>query len=144
MAEKLVFRPDDGIQEISINDKVSVWINLTDMNFIARVFMIFDAMDKHQEKYQSMLKTTENLQDIFKTAREMDAEMRTLINTLFDTDVCTPIFGDMNVYALAGGTPVWFNLIMCLIENMDDTVVAEKKKTNPKLQKYLARFNKKK
>ena len=58
--------------------------------------------------------------------------------------MCTPVFGDMNVYALAGGTPVWFNLIMCLIENMDDTVVAEKKKTNPKLQKYLARFNKKK
>lgn len=59
MAEKLVFRPDDGVQEISINDKVSVWINLTDMNFIERVFMVFDAMDKHQEKYQSMLKTTE-------------------------------------------------------------------------------------
>ena len=87
MAEKLVFRPDDGIQEISINDKVSVWINLTDMNFIERVFMVFDAMDKHQEKYQSMLKTTENLQDIFKTAHEMDEEMKKLINTHYYTYV---------------------------------------------------------
>lgn len=144
MAETLIFRPDDGIQEININDKVTVYLNLTDIDFIEHVFDSFDAMDKHQEKYQAMLKGEENPRKIFQTAREMDVEMKSLINELFGTDVCTPLYGKMNVYAMAGGVPVWFNLIMCLMESMDDTISAEKKQTNPKLQKYLARFNNKK
>ena len=50
MAEKLVFRPDDGVQEISINDKVSVWINLTDMNFIERVLYGFECNGQASKK----------------------------------------------------------------------------------------------
>ena len=142
MADKLVFRPDDGIQEISINDKVTVWFNLTDIDFVERVFNAFDAMDKQQEKYQAALKNEADAKTVFATARAMDADMRGLINGLFDFDVCTPLYGRMNVYAMAGGLPVWCNLMLCLIENMDDTFTAEKKATNPKLQKYLAIFKK--
>ena len=43
---------------------------------------------------------------------------------------------------MADGLPVWCNLMLCLIDNMNDTFTAEKKKTNPKLQKYLAKFKK--
>ncbi len=142
MTEKLVFRPDDGIQEISINDKVSVWLNLTDLDFVERVFDAFDAMDKQQDKYQAMLAGENDAKKIFAAAREMDGDMRNLINGLFDFDVCTPLYGRMNVYAMAGGLPVWCNLMLCLIDNMNDTFTAEKKKTNPKLQKYLAKFKK--
>ena len=56
MADKLVFTPDDGVQEISLNNRVSVWLNLTDIDFVERVFNAFDAMDKQQEKYQAALK----------------------------------------------------------------------------------------
>lgn len=142
MAEKLVFMPDDGVQEISLNNKVSVWLNLTDIDFVERVFNAFDAMDKQQEKYQAALKNESDAKTVFATARAMDADMRGLINGLFDFDVCTPLYGRMNVYAMAGGLPVWCNLMLCLIENMDDTFTAEKKATNPKLQKYLAKFKK--
>ena len=147
MADKLVFTPDDGVQEISLNNKVSVWLNLTDMDFVERVFNAFDAMDKQQEKYQAALKNEADANEadaktVFATARAMDADMRELINGLFDFDVCTPLYGRMNVYAMAGGLPVWCNLMLCLIENMNDTFTAEKKATNPKLQKYLAKFKK--
>ncbi len=142
MAEKLVFMSDDGIQEISLNNKVTVWLNLTDIDFVERVFNAFDEMDKQQEKYQAALGNETDAKTVFATARAMDADMRALINGLFDMDVCTPLYGRMNVYAMAGGLPVWCNLMLCLIENMDDTFTAEKKATNPKLQKYLAKFKK--
>lgn len=130
-----------GVQEVSINGKVTVALNLTDMSFVERVFNAFDAMDKQQDRYQSMLNTTE-AKDIFAAARTMDSEMRDLINGVFGADVCADLYGSMNVYAMADGLPVWCNLMLSLIENMDDTFTAEKKKTNPKLQKYLAKFKK--
>lgn len=140
----LEFNHDTGLEEISINGKVTVWLNLTDINFCERVFNTFSAMDENQEKYQAMLRGTDDPAKLFETARVMDAEMKTLLNLLFDKDVCTPLYGNMNIYAMAGGTPVWFNLLMCLVEHMDDTFKAEKMKTNPRLQEYLDRFGKKK
>lgn len=138
----LELRHDTGVQEVSINGKVTVLLNLTDIDFIERVFNAFDAMDKQHEKYQAMLSGETDAKKIFAAARTMDGEMRELINGLFGFDVCTPLYGTMNTYAMADGLPVWCNLMLCLIDNMNDTFTAEKKKTNPKLQKYLAKFKK--
>lgn len=138
----LELRHDTGVQEVSINGKVTVLLNLTDIDFVERVFNAFDAMDKQQDKYQSMLSGETDAKKIFAAARTMDGEMRELINGLFGFDVCAPLYGTMNTYAMADGLPVWCNLMLCLIDNMNDTFTAEKKKTNPKLQKYLAKFKK--
>lgn len=133
---------DTGIQEVSINGKVSVWLNLTDMDFLERVFNAFDAMDRQQERFQAAIKDEADAKNVFAIARTMDEEMREHINALFGDDICTPLYGKMNVYSMAGGLPVWCNLMLGLIENMDDTFTAEKKAANPKLQKYLERFKK--
>ncbi len=138
----LELRHDTGVQEVSINGKVTVLLNLTDIDFIERVFNAFDAMDKQQDKYQAMLAGETDARKMFAAARTMDTDMRELINGLFGFDVCTPLYGTMNTYAMADGLPVWCNLMLCLIDNMNDTFTAEKKKTNPKLQKYLAKFKK--
>lgn len=138
----LELRHDTGVQEVSINGKVTVLLNLTDIDFVERVFNAFDAMDKQQDRYQAMLTGETDAKKIFAAARTMDGEMRELINGLFGVDVCTPLYGTMNTYAMADGLPVWCNLMLCLIDNMNDTFTAEKKKTNPKLQKYLAKFKK--
>ena len=134
----LELRHDTGVQEISINGKVTVLLNLTDIDFIERVFNAFDAMDKQQDKYQAMLAGENDAKKIFAAARAMDGEMRELINGLFGFDVCTPLYGTMNTYAMADGLPVWCNLMLCLIDNMNDTFTAEKKKTNPKADCLLS------
>lgn len=61
-------------------------------------------------KYQSMLSGENDAKKIFAAARAMDGEMRELINGLFGFDVCTPLYGTMNTYAMADGLPVWCNL----------------------------------
>ena len=48
----------------------------------------------------------------------------------------------MNVYAFAGGLPVWCNLIFAIIDLFDESVTAETAKTNPRLNKYLKKYHK--
>ena len=134
---------ETGLVTYSLNGgKCQLSFNPTDSNFVEKLFNAFDTLDKKQEAYKAEAEKNANKREIFETARKMDEEMRDIIQEVFGFDVCGAVFGDMNVYALADGLPVWCNLMLCLIDNMNDTFTAEKKKTNPKLQKYLAKFKK--
>lgn len=53
------------------------------------------------------------------------------------------VFGTMNVYALADGLPVWCNLMLAIIDEMDSSFAREKKASNPRVQKYLAKYKRK-
>ena len=52
------------------------------------------------------------------------------------------LFGGMNVYALANGLPVWCNLMLAVMDEIDSSFAREQKATNPKLQKYLNKYQK--
>ena len=47
----------------------------------------------------------------------------------------------MDASALADGLPVWANLIMAIIDTFDDEFAQEKKKKNPRLAKYTAKYS---
>jgi len=136
----LEIRFEDGLQEINLNGKVAVWLNLSDVNFIERFFNAFEAMDLMREKYKATLDSCQDNKLLFETAHVMDSEMRTLIDGAFGTPICEPLFGSMSTYAIAGGLPIWCNLMLAVIEEMSDNIAAEKKATNPKLQKYIAKY----
>ena len=69
--------------------------------------------------------------------------MRDMIDGLFETPVCAALFGTMNVYALADGLPVWANLMLAVLDQVDTTLTQEKLRTNPRIQKYTERWAKK-
>lgn len=60
----------------------------------------------------------------------------------FGDAVCDVLFGGMNVYALANGLPVWCNLMLDVMDEIDSSFAREQKATNPKLQKYLNKYQK--
>ena len=135
---------DTGLVEHTLNDKVTVVFNPTDVTFIEKVFNTFDELDKKQDAYNAEIdKQTDNA-GVFRVARDMDTEMRGIIDAVFGVEVCSVVFGDLNVYALAGGLPIWCNLMLAIIDEMDSTFAKEKKATNPRLQKYLAKYKKSK
>ena len=49
----------------------------------------------------------------------------------------------MNVYALADGLPVWANLMLAILDQVDATMTREKLRTNSRIQKYTERWTKK-
>lgn len=132
---------DTGLLTWSLNGKCEVTFNPTDSAFVERVFSTFDSLDEKQEKFKAESSGLTG-KEIFDLARRMDAQMREEIDGIFEKPVCAELFGSMNVYAMANGLPVWCNLLMALIDVTDSSFAEEKKKTDPRIAKYVAKFKK--
>lgn len=133
---------DNGLVEYNLNGKCKVVFNPTDMTFIERVFDIFDTLDSKQEAYKADIEGKDG-KEIFDIARQMDAEMRDIIDTVFECEVCDALFGSMSVYAVASGLPIWANLFLAVMDEMDSAFAREKKLTNPRIQKYTQKYKRK-
>lgn len=141
-AKELSF--DSGLKEFRLNNTVSVRFNPTDNNFISRMYDIFEELDKKQEEYKGERDRLTESKEIFDFARARDTEMRQILDGLFDQPICEPLFGSMNVYALANGFPVWANLMLAILDEISDSVDRETASTNPRLEKYIAKYRPKK
>ena len=133
---------DTGVKEFNINNAVTVWFNPTDLNFVERVFNGLEDLDKLYEKYQSEVDKVED-REVFDLARRIEADARGIINGIFGDDVCAPLFGDMSINTISDSFPVWANFLLAVIEQFDDAFTEEKKKTNPRIKKYTAKYSKK-
>lgn len=60
---------------------------------------------------------------------------------LFEEPVCDSIFGSMNLYAMADGLHVWTNFLLALMDETDSAFAREQKATNPRIQKYTAKYH---
>ena len=119
-----------GMQEYRLNDACTVFFNPTDTAFGEKLFGAFETLDRKQDAYKAEVET----------ARKMDAEMRDIVNDVFGVDVCTALFGGMNVYALADGLPVWANLMLAIMDEIDTAFARESKATNPRISKYTKKY----
>ena len=134
-------RFETGLKEFNINGALTVRFSPTDLNFIEKVYNAMDNIDKRQEAYRAEIG---NLKDeaVFDLARRVDAEAREEINAAFGSDVCTPIFGGLSLYAMADGFPLWANFLLAIIDQFEGAFAEEKKKTNPRIAKYTAKYKK--
>lgn len=133
---------DSGLVTYSLNGKCEVSFNPTDTNFVERLYSAFEELDKKQEGYKEQVAEMTGNKAVFDFARERDAEMRGIIDGVFEAPVCDAVFGGMNVYASANGLPVWCNLILAVIDEVDSTAAREQKLTSPRLAKYTAKYQK--
>lgn len=132
-----------GLVTYSLNGQCEVSFNPTDSTFVEKLFETFNILDKKQESYRAEIEASEDRMEIFEIARARDAEMREMIDDVFGTPVCEALFGSMNVYALADGLPVWCNLMLAVMDEIDTGFAREQKLTNPRIAKYTAKYSKK-
>ena len=132
---------DTGVVTFLVNDKAEISFNPTDSNFVERLFHTFDDLDKRQDAYKEKVSKIGDKREIFEVARRLDQEMREMIDGIFRQPVCEDLFGDMNVYALADGLPVWCNFLLVVIDQIDTTFAREQKATNPRIAKYTAKYH---
>ena len=131
-----------GVETYKLNDSVEVSFNPTDAAFGEKLFNAFDTLDKRQESYKAEVGKAEGKRELFDVVRKLDGEMREIINDDFEFDVCSGLFGELNVYALAEGLPLWANLLFAIMDEMDETVMREKKAMNPRIAKYTKKYHK--
>lgn len=139
-AENKKLAIDTGLVTYSLNGKCELTFNPTDSAFVEVLFNAFDTLDSKQEKYKAEIKKKANNREVFEVARKMDEEMREIINEIFGVDVCGALFGGMNVYALAGGLPVWANLMLTIMDEVDTSFAREKKAQSPRIAKYTKKY----
>ena len=85
-----------GKQEFQINDQASVSFNPTDSTVVERIYNTFEELDRKQEAYKAEIENCADKKEIFEIARRRDAEMRDMIDGLFETPVCAALFGSMS------------------------------------------------
>lgn len=132
---------ETGNVTYKINGGVEVAFNPTDSNFVKRLFDAYETLDKKQEFYKNRVETMADKKQVFVFAQEQDAEMRGIIDNLFQAPVSDNIFGAMNVYALADGLPVWCNLMFAVMDEIDTSFAREQKATNPRLEVYRKKWS---
>ena len=133
---------DSGLVTYSLNGKCEVSFNPTDSNFVEKLYSAFEELDKKQEGYKAQIEKMTDKREIFEFAKERDAEMRDIIDGVFEAPVSEAVFGGMNVYAIDNGLPVWCNLMMSIMDEIDTTFSREQKLTNPRISKYTAKYQK--
>lgn len=133
---------ETGIATFLINEKCEVSFNPTDSTFVERLFNAFDSLDRKQDSYSEEISRISDKREIFEFARKRDAEMREIIDKVFEKPIASDLFGDMNVYAMAGGLPVWCNFMLAVMEEVDTAFAREQKAMNPRIQKYTAKYHK--
>lgn len=134
---------DTGLVTYSLNGNVNVSFNPTDTNFVERLFSTFDQLDKQQEEYKQEVNSETDNKKVFEIARIRDVEMRLLIDEVFQENVCEPLFGSMNVYAMADGLPVWCNLMLAILDIIKDSFDREQKAIDPRIEKFVAKYRRK-
>ena len=141
-------RIDTGVVEYTLftstGEKCIVAFNPTDTEFVNRLNSTFEELDRNQESYKKEVEDAgNNFRKIYEISVKRDTEMRALLDALFDKPICKDLFGDMNVYAMASGLPVWANFVMALIDETKDTFDAENKLSTSRIQKYMDKYKKK-
>jgi len=132
---------ETGIVTFSVNGACEVSFNPTDSAFVEKLFNAFDTLDQRQERYKAEVDKVADKREIFAIAQKQDAEMREIIDGVFGP-VSDAIFGDMNVYAMANGLPVWCNFLLAVMDEVDTTFAAQQKLTNPRIAKYTSKYHK--
>ena len=131
-----------GLVTYDLNGVCQVSFNPTDSAFAERLFKAFETLDKRQESYKAEIEKVADKREIFDLSRKLDGEMREIVNDVFECDVCAELFGGMNVYSLADGLPVWCNLLLAIMDEIDTSFAREQKAMNPRVQKYVKKYHK--
>lgn len=134
---------DTGLVTYNINGAVELSFNPTDSAFVESLFKTFDKLDRKQDEYGAEIEKAEK-REIFDIARKRDAEMREMIDATLGAPVCDAVFGGMNVYALAGGFPVWANLLLAIMDEIDTSFAENQKQTDARIRKYTDKYKTKK
>ncbi len=133
---------DLGVEEYELCGRVTVAFNPTDLGFLEKLTAAYERMEALQERVNRAREELTEEKDIFPLAKEIDAEMRAVIDGLFGKEVCAPLFGDMNLYASSGGFPVWANLLLAVTEECEGAMRRELQKRDERIAKYTEKYGK--
>lgn len=139
--ESKAIQIDLGIKSYRLNDAIEICFNPTDAAFVEKLYSTFEELDAKQEEYKAEANKID-LREVFKLSKKRDAEMREMIDAALGDGVSDALFPGINVYALSNGLPLWANLLLAIIDEIDATMVQEQNLTSARVRKYSEKYKK--
>ena len=131
----------DGVEEYNLNDRVTVRFNPTDVGFLERLHHVNTRLTELQAELNSAKETLgDDEAGIFALASDLDAQMRAELDSLFDVPICEALFGSINLYASAGGFPVWTNFLLAIAEETGAAMQSELAAREKRIAKYTSKY----
>lgn len=136
---------ETGIKEFTVKGdytgEIVIRFSPTDMFFAQKLYSAFEALDEKQKKYDATPKMG-NAKKAFELSEQIDRDMRETIDTIFGAPVSAAVFSSLHAYSMSKGLPLWCNLVLAVMDEMDDSFSREQKAMNPRIQKYTAKYHK--
>lgn len=133
---------DSGVKEYTIQGRSVISFNPTDMLFAQKVAQVYQQMDKKQAEYEAALKSPGDAMAFFDVYGRVDKEIRTMIDETLGEGVSAAVFCETSVMSLSGGLPLWANLLLAIMDEMDESVSREIKLSDERLAKYTKKYHK--
>ena len=132
---------DTGLVTYKVNGQREISFNPADVAFVKRLFNTFDSLSKQQDAIGGEDQNVDGAK-LFDLVEQREQKMRADIDDVFGDSVCDKIFGNVSVFALAGGLPLWCNFLMAVIDKIDAAIEDEQKQASPRVAKYMAKYEK--
>jgi hypothetical protein len=154
MAETIKLEYDDGYKNIQLGDDPNrvIRINPTDQSFLNRIADFDNKVEEIQCKYgdidlnalHDLVNTDtddgktdyEKFRNAAVTLDRIDMAIRELINSIFEYDVSSIVFGDNKCTSLVGGKAMFMNFIEVVFEYIAQSYKEEAEKSEKIKQEY--------
>ena len=130
-----------GIEEYTLNDNVKVRLNPTDPAFVKRIFNRFSELEAKDKAWREKIRDLSKPEEVMAAYDEGEALFARAVDDILGEGTCRGVAGDTSVLSLAGGAPIWMNILLAIIDEMDSAIAREQKAANPKLEKYLKKYH---
>lgn len=130
-----------GVVDYTINDKVTLRLNPTDPAFVKRLYSRFTELETEDKAWRDKIRDEKDPVKLLEIYDEGDRMIRTALDDVLGDDVSDAVFGGVSALAMGDGFPVWMNLLLAIIDEMDAKIRAEQSTTNPRLDKYLKKYH---
>ena len=132
-----------GVESFPVNGVPDVLrFNPTDIELLRKIYVSMKDLEAKQKERNSAQSDSDDIIDTLNKAKQLDTEMRGIIDGVFGDGLCNKIFGDESLYASADGLPVWQNFILAVIDLFDEATKREAALSNEKIQKYVKKYHK--
>lgn len=118
----------------------SIVIDPTDFNILKRL----DEAQKNIDEYvkQAEGAAGEAEENVLEKLESIDTKIRESINHVFDSDVCSAVFGNRHALSVSGGKYLFERLLESLAPVFKDIAEQETKASKARVAKYAGKYKK--
>lgn len=131
-----------GVVTYSLNGECEVSFNPGDTEFVERFHAGFEEIAKIQDEYSKTERPETPGKEIFEIARNRDNKIKEIIDGIFNKPVSAALFENVSPCAYADGLPIWVNLMLSILDEIDANIDDIEKKADPRISKYTEKYGK--